>query len=340
GEDLLEIKPTVLVSVPRIFERVNTKVQAKLAQDSAIKRRLFALAVRLGWHRFEHEQGRAAWTSGLLLQPLLDRLVGAKIRGRLGGNLRFAVTGGAPMPPEISRIFIGLGITVVQGYGLTETSPMITANHLEDNDPASVGKCVPGQELRIGERDEILTRGPHVMLGYWNNELATRDMIDDDGWLHTGDQGRLDDRGHLFITGRLKEIIILANGENLPPAEMEMTISQDELVDQVLVVGDNRPFLTALVVPNEEAMASLQHQLNLELGEYAVNGDTLNQRVLERVQRSVENFPGYAKLMRIALVHEPWTVENGLMTPTMKLKRARILENHQDLVDRLYAGHE
>ena len=340
GEDLLETRPTVMISVPRIFERVYGRITAKVAEDPPLRRRLFHLAVETGWHHFEWRQGRAPWHPRLLLRPLLDRLVGARVRERLGGRLRLTVCGGAALSEEVARLFIGLGIPILQGYGLTETSPVISVNTLEDNFPSSVGRPLPGVEVRIGERDELLTRSPAVMLGYWHNPEATAQIIDPDGWLHTGDQAAIDEAGHIRITGRLKEIIVLSNGEKVPPADMENAIALDELIEQVMVLGEGRPYLSALVVPNPQALEKVARELHLDPANQALYEDEhLREVILEHIEERTRDFPGYARIRQIALVDHPWTPDNGLMTPTLKLRRDRILAECRELEERLYAGH-
>lgn len=339
AEDLQAVRPTVLISVPRIFERVHAKIQTKLAGESAAARRLFETAVEVGWHRFEHAQGRRDWSADLLLAPLLDRLVGSKVRARLGGHLRIAVTGGAPIPPEIARFFIGLGIPLVQGYGLTETSPVVTVSPLEDNIPASIGIPLPGAEVRIGARDELLVKSPGLMLGYWHQPEATAEAIDSEGWLHTGDQARIEGR-HIFITGRLKDVLVLSNGEKVPPADLEMAVTMDGLFSQVLVVGEGRPYLTALAVLDPDAYAALAASEGLDPD---ASAERLNPRLeeilIERVENLLRTFPGYAKIPRIAVVEGPWTIDAGLVTPTLKLKRARILQHYRNDIERSYEGH-
>lgn len=340
AEDLLVIRPTILVSVPRIFERVYNKIQAGLAEKSPLARRLFTSAVDIGWRRFECQQGRATRSTGMLLWPLLNRLVAAKVMAKLGGRLRFAVCGGAPLPPAVARLFIGLGLPLVQGYGLTETSPVLTANSIEDNQPFSVGTPLADVEVRIDTDDELLVRSPGVMLGYWDNAGATAEMIDAEGWLHTGDQARVDDQGHVFITGRLKEILVLANGEKIPPADMEMAIVMDPWFEQVMVIGDNRPFLGALIVFNVERWPLEAARLGIDPeAEDALSDERVCAEVLRRVAERIREFPGYAQIRRVACYLEPWTVDAGLITPTLKLRRTRVLERCRDDVERLYAGH-
>ncbi len=338
AEDLVSMRPTVLIAVPRIFERVYGKLQDKIANGPGFARKLFASATHIGWQRFEHAQGRGEFSAGFTLWPVLDKLVAHKVRDRLGGRLRFAVCGGAPLSEEVARLFVGLGIPIAQGYGLTETSPIISANSLEDNVPASVGPRLHGVEVRIGEQEELLTRGPCVMLGYWKDPDTTAACIDKDGWLHTGDKARIEDTGHIFITGRLKEIIVLANGEKVPPGDMEMAIALDPLFEQVLVVGEGRPYLTALIVPEAEALKTLLEDLGLP-ADTDPDHPGLMHDVLQRIAGRLSSFPGYARIVRAHLVPTPWDIENGLMTPTMKLRRGRILKQYSGEVSQLYQGH-
>lgn len=339
SEDLLAIKPTILVSVPRIFERVYGKIEGKLTDDPAVVRWLFEKTAEIGWAQFEHDQGRKPWSAKLLLWPLLKRIVASKVQARLGGRLRFAINGGAALSPEIAKLFIGLGISIQQGYGLTESSPVISVNPLEDNDPLSVGTPLAGIELDIGEYDELLTRSPAVMLGYWNNPEETARVIDKEGWLHTGDQARLVN-GHIYITGRIKEIIVMANGEKVPPGDMEMAIALDSLFDQVLVFGEGKPYLSALVVANPEELPSFCHDEGLsDDTEACLLSNDFQAAILERMHKLLHAFPGYAKVRKVAVIKEPWSIENGMMTPTLKLKRKQVLDKHSDLISKLYAGH-
>ena len=340
AEDMTIVRPTILIAVPRIFERVYARVQEKLANESGVARALFRTAVDTGYRRFEHAQGRAPWAPKLLLAPLLDRLVGAKVRARMGGALRVAVTGGAPISPDIARFFVGLGIPMVQGYGLTEAGPVVSLNPLDNNQPASIGLPLPDAETRVGPSDELLVRSPGVMLGYWNHPDASAAAVDPDGWLQTGDQVRVEPSGHIYITGRLKEIIVLANGEKVPPADMELAIINDELFSQVLVLGEGRPYLSALAVLEPKAYARLAAEQGLDPDPTAeVASPRLEAVLTERITERLRGFPGYAKIPRVAVVARPFSIDDGTMTPTMKLKRARILVQFKDEVERLYEGH-
>ena len=340
GEDLAAVRPTIMISVPRIYERVYGSIKTRLAEGPASRRKLFEFAVEVGWARFEHQQGRGPWKPSFLLWPVLDRLVAGKVMARLGGRLRAAVSGGAALAPEIAKLFVGLGLPILQGYGLTETSPVVSTNRLDDNIPASIGKPIPGVEVKLGDRDALLVKGPNVMLGYWNLPDATKAMFTADGWLNTGDTARFDETGHLYITGRLKEIIVMSNGEKIPPVDMEAAILQDTLFEQVMVMGEARPYLSAFVVVNKDQWAKVAGENGLKADAGAIMQDEGAQKlVLERVQRQIKSFPGYAKIHRVAVCAEPWTVENGLLTPTMKLKRSKVMEAHKREFEDLYAGH-
>ena len=338
AEDLQIIRPTVLITVPRIFERVHNRINEQLAGKPPVARKLFAKAVEVGWHRFQHSQGRAPWSPKLLLWPLLDRLVARKIRERLGGRLRLAVSGGAPLSPEIARTFIGLGLTISQGYGMTELSPVVCTNRLDDNRPETVGQPLPDVEVKLGENDELLVRSPGVMLGYWNLPEATAETIDADGWLHTGDVARLEGE-HIVITGRLKDIIVLANGEKVPPADMELAIATDPLFEQVMIVGEGKPFLSALVVLNEAHWQRLAEELGLDADPANLEHPAVEKALLERINRQLARFPGYAKIIRARALLEPWTIEDGFITPTMKLKRKPLHAEYEAVINQLYKGH-
>jgi long-chain acyl-CoA synthetase len=328
-----------MISVPRIYERVYNKIQAGLAEKSPIATKLFNLAVDTGWKRFLHRQGRGNWHPAFLLWPLLDKLVAGKIMAKLGGKMHLAASGGAPLPLPIARVFIGLGLNLIQGYGLTETSPILTGNPEDDNDPGSVGIPLRGLELRIGKDDELLARGPVIMLGYWNNPEATNDVIDAEGWFHTGDKARIENN-HVYITGRLKEIIVMANGEKAPPADMEMAIALDTLIEQVMVIGDDRPFLTALIVLNPEQWESYARNNQLDANDPdAFKSESFEKYMCEIIARQLKEFPGYARILGVTCALEPWTIENELITPTLKLKRNRIMERFATDIEKMYEGH-
>ena len=339
-QDLQNIRPTGIITVPRIFERAYTKIKTDIEQGPKWKRALVSLAVSVGWSRFLHKQGRGPWDLGFLLWPLLDALVAKKIRFGFGGRLVIAISGGAALPFSVGRFFNALGVNVLQGYGLTETSPTLTTNTIEKNRPETIGLPMHGIEIKIGEQDELLARGPNVMLGYWKNADASREAFTDDGWLRSGDQARVDD-GYLVITGRLKDILVLANGEKVPPADMEAAIAEDPLFEQSMVIGEQMPYLSALVVLNADLWRKLAGKLQIKADdEQALREEHVEAELLQRIQARTHDFPGYAQIRRVGAVFGPWTVESGLLTPTLKLKRAKVREHYEDRVAELYAGHE
>lgn len=337
GEDLQTIRPTVLVSVPRIYERVWAAIRAKLDEGPPFRKKLFLLAVDVGYARFEHTQGRGPWKPSFLLWPVLDKLVASKVRARLGGRLKAALSGGAALAPEISRVFIGLGVTVLQGYGMTESAPIACANRPHDNVPASVGAPIPGVEVKVGENNALLIKGPNVMLGYWDNPEATRQILSPDGWLNSGDTARIDGAGHVYITGRLKEIIVTSTGEKIAPVDVESAILRDPLFEQVMLLGEGKPYLSAVAVLN----AGEWQKLAAERGLPATpdSNDAVQKVLIDRMREQCRALPGYAAVRRVSVTLEPWTVENGLLTPTLKLKRAKVMEKFNAEIDQMYAGH-
>lgn len=339
-EDLLALRPTIIISVPRIYERVYANIRAKLADGPKLSRWLFYFAVTVGYSRFEYQQGRGSWRFTHLFWPLLKKLVADKVLQKLGGRLRLAMSGGAALPAEVSRIFIGLGLPILQGYGMTESSPVVCANRENNNLPTSAGPCIPGVEVKLGENNALLIRGPNVMQGYWNNPEATRSVISADGWLNSGDIASIDEEGRVTITGRLKEIIVLSTGEKVPPADMEVAIMRDPLFEQVMLIGEGRSFLSVLVILNGEKWekVAMQHKLDPELHNQA-NREKIEEILLGRIASQTREFPGYARIRRVAWLSEPWAVENEMLTPTLKLRRGKIMERYKAEVEKLYEGH-
>ena len=223
------------------------------------------------------------------------------------------MTGGASLGKDLGRTFVGLGLNVLQGYGLTETAPVICANRMDDNDPTSVGRPLSGIEVKLGAQNELLTRGPNVMRGYWNNESATAAVIDQDKWLHTGDIADIRNE-RIYITGRLKEVIVMSNGEKVPPADIEQAILMDPVFEHVMLVGEGRGHMGLLVVSQQQNVEELCRRANAQL----------------------HNFPGYAKIFHLACVQEPWTVEDGALTPSMKLKRRVIEQRYAKEIEAMF----
>jgi long-chain acyl-CoA synthetase len=332
AEDLPVVRPTVLVSVPRIYERAHARIAMDLAKRR-FARALFDATVDVGWRR---AAGGGAGLGAALAWPVLRRLVARRVLERFGGRVRIAVSGGAPLAPSLARVFIGLGLPVLQGYGLSEAAPVVTGNRLDDNVADSVGPALPGVEVRLGAGHELLVRGPNVMLGYWNRPDATREAIDAEGWLHTGDKARIEN-GRVYIVGRLKEIIVLSSAEKVAPADLELAITGDPHFEQAMVIGEGRAYLVVLAVLSAENWPGFARAAGLEPGDpNALAAPAVVNAALARIERQLARFPSYARIRRVWLTLDPWTVENGLITPTLKLKRAELERRFAAEIAHLY----
>lgn len=332
AEDLQNMRPTVLISVPRIYERVFAKIEDQVEKKSAFAQKLFHLTHKTGYRKFCHRQGTDSWSPMFLLHPLLDKLVAKKIRDKLGGRLKYAIAGGAAFSKDLNAFFIGMGINVLQGYGMTESSPVISTNRVEMNVIGSVGKVLDNVEVSFSDMGELLVRGESIMQGYWQNPDATQKVLSEDGWLHTGDIARLDE-DILFITGRVKEIIVLSNGEKIAPADIEHAICTDPVFDQTLIIGERRSFLSAIVVLNKEACKN--HKITIA----DLENESTKALLLKRIAKRMNDFPGYAQIYQLTATTDPWEVENGLLTPTLKVRRAKIREVFAEEIEHMYAGH-
>ncbi len=342
GEDLRSIRPTIIISVPRIFEKVYAKVRKQLQQKSGFARWLFQLTLDNGWRHFEASQGRdlASPLREQLLWPLLQRIVAAKILNRLGGRIRLAVSGGAPLQEDVSRFFLSLGLPLVQGYGLTEVAPVVSANTLEHNIPASVGPPLPDVQCRIGHHNELLVKSPGLMAGYWNLPDKSKEAFDSEGWLYTGDVVEIKN-GDIHIRGRLKEIIVTSTGEKVPPMDLELTIGGDPLVDHVMVLGEGMPYLAALLVLHRSSWEELARECGVDPGDVSsLQAPAAKQAVIERLEGLLHEFPGNARIRAVALLLDDWSIANGQLTPTLKLKRGEIESRYAEIIKELYQGHE
>lgn len=336
ADDFQTIKPTMIVTVPRIFERFYDKMQQKLSKQSIVARSIFRLAVYVGWKNFKFKQNTARFSPIILLNPLLNKIIATKVQQLLGGRLRLAASGGAALPETVARTFVGLGINIFQGYGMTESSPAVTMNSFSLNIPDSVGEIMPGVELRISDNDELQIKGDVVMLGYWNNHQATSEVMTEDGWLRTGDKARIDGRS-VYITGRIKDILIMSNGEKIPPVDMEQAITLEQDFEQALIVGEGKSYLSALVVLNGDTWPQLAQQHGLDpLDPESLKNKKLMSTVLKVIARALHDFPGYAKVRRVSLSLQPWTIEDGLVTPTLKIKRALVVKKFQKEIEGMY----
>ncbi len=331
AKNMVEAQPTLMIAVPRMLEVVRSRMLAQVGKQSAISRRLFYLYLEMAG-------GSNGGLMTTLLWPLLDRLVGKKVRARFGGRLRAMISGGAPLSPEIAAFFEALGLPVIEGYGLSESAPLLSVNPMYDRRPGSVGKAAMGVEISIADDGEILARGANIMPGYWRNRKATREAIID-GWLHTGDIGELDADGYLRITDRKKDIIVNSGGENIAPQRIEGMLIIDESIDQAVVYGDQKPYLVALIVPNQEACCTWADAQGLPETDWAHLCDSaiLKKHLQTRINQILKPLNPFEQVRRIHLLHQPFSIDSGLLTPTMKIKRRKVYEQFGDILESLYA---
>jgi long-chain acyl-CoA synthetase len=340
-DDLPLVRPTAMLAVPRVYDKIFLAIQKKLGPHG-LARWLFESTVDLGWKRHLASQGRGPSLTVVqrAVAPILDHLVARRVRARLGGRLRVAVSGGAPLSPVVARFFMGLGVPLTEGYGLTEASPVLTNARPEDCIAGSVGVPLPGLELRIGPEDEILARTPGLMSGYWNQPEATAEVIDPDGWLHTGDQGEIRD-GYVYIRGRIKEILVTSTGHKVAPTEMEMALTMDPLIEQALILGEGRPDLAALLVLDPHAWVRLADSLGLDPSDpTALRHPAALDAVLIRVQERLHDVPSHLQIHRVHLSLTPWTVDEGLLTPTLKARREQVEARFADAIRQLYGDRD
>ena len=343
GENMREVRPTVMLCVPRLFEKILARIREKAAAKGKLTAGILAWAVEVGkqWAR-ARVSGRAVPPLVDLKHDIADRLVFRKWRAGLGGRMRLFVSGGAALPPEIGYTFYGAGVPIVEGYGLTETSPVIAAGNLEENRIGTVGRPIRNVEVRIAQDGEIEVRGPNVMLGYYNKPDATAAVFTDDGYFKTGDIGRIDADGFLRITDRKKELFKTSGGKYVAPQAVEACIKRSRFVNQAVLVGAGRKFPAALVVPNWEEVKSYAAYKGIDAREPAEL--CRNARVLDLLQRQVdaqcEELSQFERPKRVALVEREFSIEGGELTPTLKVKRRVIDEKYRDVIERLYAAAE
>jgi len=336
--DMPEVQPSIMISVPRLYEKIYAGVQAKLAAGPGIKRKLFNLAQKLGMQRFElRQQGKDLSGLNAVLWRLLDKVVNAKLRDKMGGRIRGFISGGAALHPDIARFLLAADITVLPGYGLTETAPVLSVNREGSIKPASVGPALDGVEFKLLDDGELLVKGPMLMQGYWQNPEATAEVIDAQGWLHTGDIVEVDEDGYFTIVDRKKEIMVLSNGENVPPAVIEQHLNQDPCFLQTMVLADNRPYVTVLLAPDEAAMSNVWRQEKRQaLPSDWRDNNAVKAWVLERMHHDEHDLPSYMQVKKFAFIDAEWTQDDGFLTPTLKLKRRKICKANGALIESLY----
>jgi long-chain acyl-CoA synthetase len=337
ANDIVEVKPTLMLGVPRFYASVMDRILASARQMPPLRQKLFYRTLEVGkvYSRCIRE-GRPVPLGVRLQHAVLDKLVAAKIRERVGGRLRFFVSGGAALPKEVAEFFHAFGILILEGYGLTETSPVLTVNPPSAPRFGSVGKPIPGVEITIAEDGEILARGPNIMLGYYKKPEATAAAIDPDGWFHTGDVGYMDADGYLYITDRKKDIIVLANGKNVAPQPIENLLKQSELVQEAVVYGDGMSAPVALIVPNMDALRAFAKQEGIEAdGDALLNHDAVQKRFRQELERVNRELADFQRVKSFRLISKPFSIETGELTPTLKVKRRVVAEKYAHLLQEM-----
>jgi long-chain acyl-CoA synthetase len=340
AQDAQEIRPTILTGVPRFYEKVFARVMENAFALPPIRKVIFHWGLRTGRDvaRLHFERKRpSGWLA--VKARIADRLVGAKVRARVGGRLRYCISGGAPLNPKVMEFFFAIGIPVLEGYGLTETSPVICVNQLGREKPGSVGPPVPGVEVKIGEDGEILTRGPHVMKGYFGDEAATREAIRD-GWFHTGDVGHLDADGYLVITDRLKDLLVTAGGKKVAPQPLEGRLKTSRWIAEAVLLGDHRPYVVALLVPN---FANLETYAKNHGWSFAGKDELIRlPQATALYQREVDalnaGLAPFESIKRFALLPRELSQEAGELTPTLKVRRRIVQDKFAELIESLYTS--
>jgi long-chain acyl-CoA synthetase len=339
--NMLEVRPTMMSSVPRLYEKMYARVNEKVAKDPPSRQKIFRWALGVGRELFRHKSDRTR--PGLLLKVkyrIADALVFSKIKERTGGRLRVFISGGAPLSREIAEFFGAAGLTICEGYGLTETSPVITASRPDWIKPGTVGLPLEGVEVRIAADGEILTRGPHVMKGYFKKPEATAEVIDADGWFHTGDIGVLDEDGFLVITDRKKDILVTSGGKNIAPQPIESRLKTNPFFAEVVMIGNKRNFAAALVVPNFDTLDRWAKEKGLTAAsrEELVSRPEVVAHYQKLMSDLLPDLAQFERIKKVAILPREFTLEAGELTPTLKVKRRVVEEKYKGLIDQLYAG--
>jgi long-chain acyl-CoA synthetase len=343
AENLQEIHPTVMTSVPRFFEKVYARVMDSLEEGSPVKKKIFLWAIEVGKKANLYKQKDLPLKGLLKAQHgIANKLVYSKLRERVGGNIRFFVSGGAPLSREIAEFFTAADLLLLEGYGLTESSPVITVNRENNFKFGTPGLPLINVEVCIAEDGEILTRGPHVMKGYFKDPEGTREAIDSDKWLHTGDVGYIDKDGFLFITDRKKNIIVTSGGKNVAPQPIENLLITSKYIEQAVVLGDKRKYCTAFIVPNEENLKNFAEKNNIT---YKDPDDLHSKPAIQQLFRNeIDKLSGdlasYETIKKFQLLKEPFSIESGELTPTLKVKRNVVEQRYKNLIDAMYPDDE
>ena len=339
--NLGEVKPTVVLSVPRLYEKVYARVLENALSGSAIKRTIFFWAKRAGEQWATLSLAGLSIPGGLMLkQKIADRLVFSKLRARTGGKIRFFVSGAAPLSADIAKFFYSAGLPVIEGYGLTESSPVLTLNPLDRIKLGTVGRAIPGIQLKIAQDGEILARGPNIMKGYYKLPKETAETVDADGWLHTGDIGEVDSDGYLKITDRKKELLKTAAGKYIAPQPIELMVKRNKFVANAMMYGDRRKFPLILIVPNFDNLERWAQERGLVYGTHAelLQLPDVQAKVEREVMSMLRDLARFETPKKVVLLQNDFTIESGELTPTLKVKRRVVEQRHKDLIDAAYAS--
>jgi long-chain acyl-CoA synthetase len=337
--DMQELRPTMMASVPRLYEKIFARVLDSVRASPAPRRRIFGWARKVGETWVERALAGAPVPPGLALQRrLADQLVFAKLRARTGGRIRFFISGGAPLSPDIAKFFFAAGMPILEGYGLTETSPVMAVNIFGQTKLGTVGRPIPGVEVRIAPDGEIITRGPNVMHGYYGKPEATAEAVDPDGWFHTGDIGLLDAEGYLRITDRKKDLIVTAGGKNIAPQPIENLAKTSKYVSNAVMLGDRRPFPIMIVVPNAETLKAwaARHGLPADDLERLVSVPQVEAKLEREVRRTLRDLAQFEMPKKFLILPRDFSVEGGELTPTLKVRRRVVEERHRAAIEALY----
>jgi long-chain acyl-CoA synthetase len=337
--DMQEIRPHVMASVPRLYEKIYARVLDNVRTSSPLRKRIFAWSREVGERWAEATIARRPVSPAVKLQrALADRLVFTKLRARTGGRIRFFISGGAPLSPEIARFFYAAGLPILEGYGLTETSPVMAVNTFQHHRLGTVGKAIPDVEIRIAPDGEIVTRGPNVMCGYFNKPEATAEAIDEEGWFHTGDIGIIDADGYLSITDRKKDLIVTAGGKNIAPQPIEILARTSKFVSSAVMIGDRRPFPIMLVVPNPAQVKGWVEHKGLPDGalEQLLDHPDVRQKIEREVRMTLRDLAQFEMPKKLLILSKDFTVEAGELTPTLKVRRRIVEEHNRAAIEALY----
>jgi len=339
SDNLREIRPDVFAAVPRLFEKMRTAILDNVAVQPASKQKIFKWALGIAERRLPYRLNGKPMPFGLgIKSAIADKLVFRKILDRLGGRVKMVLSGGAPLSAELAAFFIGAGLDIYEGYGLTETSPVIAVNTPQARRVGTVGRIIPGVEVKIAEDGEILSRGPHIMKGYWNNDDATRQAIDPDGWFHTGDIGEIDADGFLKITDRKKDIIINAYGKNIAPQPLEALLKSSPYIGTPVLIGDRRKYLVALLVPNFDKLERDSKAMGVPFNsrQELIANEKVQQIYQTEIDRFNLNLDRQEKIRRFALLPRDFTIDEDEITPSLKVKRKMIDKKYKEIIDQLF----